>query len=416
MLNDPKVSILIPSFNHAQFLPAAIESVLAQTYRNIELIIVDDGSSDNSFEIARNYAAQHPAIVRVFTHANRANLGISATVNEGFRQSTGEYFSGLPSDDMLMPDKVEQQVKYLQAHSDVGWVYAKVQLVDDEGNSLPHTFGHDVTSDGRAVERLIIDNAVPGMSVLARRECFERVGDHTPDLLYSDWEFWIRMASQFKPAFLDRTVVRFRVHDYNTSVGTTRDQDLNRGLEVMASLRRNREAFAGELTTARCQALIETQRYRYLFCLGRLEESTQSLHQIFEIYPQLQEQPELFESWLRAAPLANAMPEYFEWTLKQLPGDLRSARQMAKRLTGLAHAAQALHFHRTGDLSQARRFAVKAILGDLSRLSDRPLISAFVETVVGSTLMGRARHFKHGRAQSSAPAPTNELAGKQNGV
>ena len=205
MPNDPKVSILIPSYNHAQFLPAAIESVLAQTYRNLELIIVDDGSSDNSLEVASSYAAKHPSIVRLFTHADRANLGISATVNEGFKQSTGEYFSGLPSDDMLMPDKVEQQVRYLQNHPDVGWVYAKVQLVDDEGNSLPHTFGHDVTNEGSAVERLVVANAVPGMSVLAKRECFERVGSHTPGLLYSDWEFWVRMASLIIMAKCSRT-------------------------------------------------------------------------------------------------------------------------------------------------------------------------------------------------------------------
>jgi glycosyltransferase involved in cell wall biosynthesis len=406
MTNDPKVSILIPSFNHAQFLPAAIESVLNQTYPNVELIIVDDGSSDNSLEIATSYATKHPAAVQVFTHANHANLGISATVNEGFNRSTGEYFSGLPSDDMLMPDKVEKQVRYLQKHPDVDWVYAKVQCVDDEGNSLPETFGHDVTKDARPVERLIVANAVPGMSVLAPRECFARVGEHTPNLLYSDWEFWVRMASQFKPAFINESVVRFRFHGYNTSVGTTLDQELSRGLEVMASLRRNHHVFPGELETPRSQALIESQRYRYLFCLGRLDDSKQSLKTVFEIFPSIQSEPQLFESWLRTAPLASSMPEYYEFTLEQLPQGLESAfaRKMTKRLTGLARAARSLRSHQAGDFQQARRLGIRAVLGDPARLTDRPFLSAFVETLVGAPLMGKARHLKQ------------QLDGKQNGI
>lgn len=418
MPNNPKVSIFIPSFNHAQFLPASIESVLAQTYPNIELIIVDDGSSDDSLAIATSYATRHPSIVRVFTHENHANLGISTTVNEGFKRSTGEFFCGLPSDDMLMPDKVERQVRYLLSHPDVGWVYAKVQCVDAEGDAIAETFGNDITTDPRPVERLIVANAVPGMSVLARRECFAQVGDHSADLLYSDWEFWIRMASQFRPAFMNECVVRMRFHDYNTSVGTTQDQDLNRGLEVMSSLRRNRLVFPGELQTARSQALIETQRYRYLFCLDRLDESIKSLHTVFELFPDLQDEPALFESWLRTAPLATSMPEYYEWTLKQLPLELNPTfiKMMSKRLTGLACSAQALRYHRAGDLQQTRRYAVKAILGDPSRLTDRPLLSALVETLVGSSLMGRARHLKHGQTQGPAPTTTSELAGKQNGV
>ncbi|HXD33292.1 MAG TPA: glycosyltransferase [Pyrinomonadaceae bacterium] len=406
MSNEPKVSVFIPSYNHAQFLPAAIESVLAQTYPNVELVIVDDGSSDNSFEIASSYAAKYPTIVRVFTHPNRANLGISMTVNEGFKKSTGEFFSGLPSDDVLMPDKLEKQVRYLQSHPDVGWIYGKVQCVDDKENPLPETFGHDVSNDPRPVERLIIDNAVPGMSVLARRECFERVGDHTPDLLYSDWEFWIRMASQFKMAFMDRKLVKFRFHGHNTSVGVARDKALTRGLEVLSSLRRNQHVFAGELTAPRTQALIECQRYRYLFFLGRLEESSRSLLSVFEIYPALQDEPEVFEAWLRATSLNAAMPEYYRWTLEQLPTDLKTdfRLKITKRLKGLALSAQALSSYKLGDLQKTRRLAFQSIREDPVRLSDRALMTVLIETLVGSPLMRMARQLKQ------------QMVGKQNGI
>jgi glycosyltransferase involved in cell wall biosynthesis len=396
MPENPKVSILIPSYNHARFLPAAIESVLAQTYPNIELIIVDDGSKDQSLSIAESYAAKHPSIVRVFTHPNHVNRGISATVNEGFNRSTGHYFSGLPSDDMLMPDKVEQQLRYLQTHPDIGWVYALGQCVDQDGNPLAEVFGNDISHEPKPIEKLIVENAVPGMTVLARRECFEQVGAHTENLLYSDWEFWIRMASQFKMGFMDKKVVKFRFHDYNTSVGIQQDEELNRGLEVMTSLRRNQHLFGGELTDPRTQALIESQRYRYLFCLGRLEESSRSLLSVFEIHPAIQDEPELFEDWLRAAPLAASMPEYYQWTLKQLPVDLKPAfrRKISRTLKGLTLAAEALNCHKAGDFQRTRRLAIQSILDDPARLTDRPLMSALVEALVGSPIMGVARHFK----------------------
>src|SRR5437660_12511814 len=101
----PLVSVCMPSFNHAPFLPTAIESVLAQTYPHVELVIVDDGSTDKSLEIARGYASRHPARVKVFTHDGNAHRGASATANLAFQRSGGGYWCGLSSDDAFVRAK-----------------------------------------------------------------------------------------------------------------------------------------------------------------------------------------------------------------------------------------------------------------------------------------------------------------------
>src|SRR2546427_3598573 len=133
MLNQPKVSITIPSYNHARFLPAAIESALAQTYQHLEIIIVDDGSTDGSLQIAEEYGRRHADVIKVITHAGLRNRGISETVNLGFESATGSYWCGLPSDDLFHPRKIAEQVAFLERHPEIGWVYGYAQYIDTNG-------------------------------------------------------------------------------------------------------------------------------------------------------------------------------------------------------------------------------------------------------------------------------------------
>ena len=219
MNEESLVSICIPSYNHAQFLPYCIESVLSQTYPNIEIIIIDDGSKDNSLEIARGYAAKYSNKIRVHTHPNRENRGISNTVNLGFNASKGKYWCGLPSDDALCEDKIEKQVAYLEANPEIGFVYSYGDYIDIRGEKLPGRFGKDITKESDPLQTLLVENLIPGMTVLARRDAMEQVGLHDPDLIYSDWDFWIRFFTLYKGGFIPESLVEYRVHNYNTSLG-----------------------------------------------------------------------------------------------------------------------------------------------------------------------------------------------------
>lgn len=121
----PLVSIITPVYNAAPFLDETITSVLAQSYKEWELLLVDDGSTDASLEIAQRYAQLVPDKVRVFTHPDRANLGKSSTRNLGIRHARGDYLVFLDADDRLLEDKLARQVALLTAHPEAGMVYGR---------------------------------------------------------------------------------------------------------------------------------------------------------------------------------------------------------------------------------------------------------------------------------------------------
>jgi glycosyltransferase involved in cell wall biosynthesis len=127
MSKKPLVSAIIIFLNEENFIQEAIESVFAQTYENWELLIVDDGSTDRSTEIALNYAAQHPAKVRYLEHEGHQNQGMSASRNLGIRQAKGEYIAFLDADDVWLPHKLEQQVEILDSQPEAAMVYGPVQ-------------------------------------------------------------------------------------------------------------------------------------------------------------------------------------------------------------------------------------------------------------------------------------------------
>src|ERR1051325_7035528 len=124
---NPLVSVIIPFLNGGKFIREAIESVFSQTYRNWELILVDDGSTDSSTDIAREYAQLHPGRVRYLEHEGHQNRGQSATRNLGMRSAAGELFAFLDCDDVWLPHKLEQQAAILKLHPEAAMVFGASQ-------------------------------------------------------------------------------------------------------------------------------------------------------------------------------------------------------------------------------------------------------------------------------------------------
>lgn len=271
MSNEPLVSVCIPSYNHARFLPEAIESVLAQTYPNVELIIVDDGSTDDSLSIARQYEAKYPDLIQVHTHPNGANRGISATANLAYGFSKGKYWSGLPSDDILCKDKLEKQVKYLEANPEIGFVYSYGDYIDERSNNLPGRFGRDITGDADPLESIIRGNVIPGMSVLARREAVEKVGLHDENLIYSDWDYWLRFFAHCKGGFIPESLVEYRIHSYNTSVGIPSTLNNSHALEVYLKLQNADDEEIPGITNPAYQNIIK-ERVAFKQAIGALDD------------------------------------------------------------------------------------------------------------------------------------------------
>jgi len=210
-MNDmPLVSVIIPSYNHAQYIETAIESVLAQTYANIELIIVDDGSQDDSHAVIGHYA-QNSNITLIL---NTKNHGQSHAFNKALKVAKGSFIQLLPSDDWYLPEKTALQVAKFQASApDVGVVYAAGQrFFDDTGETrevkMPvHT--------GWVAEKLITEgNFVYPVTPMFRREVFTKVPLHEGFKAEGEAAY-IRFALHFKFEYVDRIVAVMRDHSYN---------------------------------------------------------------------------------------------------------------------------------------------------------------------------------------------------------
>ncbi len=184
MTDRPLISVVIPVYNRDKYLDESISSVFAQTYDHWELILVDDGSTDASYEMELAYAAKHPDKIRCVTHEGRANRGISASRNRGSREARGAYVACLDSDDMWVPTKLEHQVSILNRHPEVGMVVGatkywhpgearldQVLLAGGPRDQLvqPPQLFHDMYPMG--------DGTAPSMNtVLLRKDVIERIG------------------------------------------------------------------------------------------------------------------------------------------------------------------------------------------------------------------------------------------------
>ncbi|WP_083456235.1 glycosyltransferase family 2 protein [Desulfosarcina cetonica] len=139
MPKQPLVSVVIPCYNRADYIAATINSVLTQTYGNIELIVVDDGCTDNSRKIIDTFA-EH---ITILEHPGRVNKGQSAALNLGIQASHGKYIAFLDSDDLFAQDKIEKQVRYIMENHDVGLVYGNGHTIDENGKTLYRFYGED---------------------------------------------------------------------------------------------------------------------------------------------------------------------------------------------------------------------------------------------------------------------------------
>lgn len=210
MTEKPLVSVIIPSYNHAQYIKTAIESVLAQTYPNIELIIVDDGSTDDSHDVIRQYE-NNP---RVSVILNSENRGQSAVFNQALELARGEFVSLLPSDDWYLPEKTERQVaKFLESDPEVGVVYCRGQRFFEDTNEYRDVNLPAFT--GWVADKFISWGAfVYPVTPLFRRSVFK---DSPMDERFkAEGEaVYIRIAINYKFEFVDQYLAVMRDHTYN---------------------------------------------------------------------------------------------------------------------------------------------------------------------------------------------------------
>jgi len=209
-MTAPRVSVIMPAYNRAAYLREAIDSVLAQTWTDFELIVVDDGSTDETPAVVAGVADPRVRDLR------RDRRGVSAAVNCGLRAARGEYVSRLDSDDVWLPEMLQTLVEVLDCRPQVGVAYARGQAMDAGGRPQPHTNGMPQRFPGDGLRSLLYEDFTCNIATLARRSCFDRAGEYDESLpANEDWDMWLRIAEHDRFAFVDRVLARYRWHDGN---------------------------------------------------------------------------------------------------------------------------------------------------------------------------------------------------------
>jgi glycosyltransferase involved in cell wall biosynthesis len=201
-----RVSIILPVYNGARYLRQSIESCLTQTYANIELIVVDDASRDNSIQIVESYTDPRLVLLR-----HETNKKLPAALNTGFQRSSGAYLTWTSHDNYYTPTAIAELVGFLEASPGIDFVYSDEYIVDERD----HTVRLDRTGP---VERLVEASCLGGC-FLYTRAVYDKLGGYRDHLfLAEDYDYWLRALAAFKLAHLPRPLYYYRLHPDSLSV------------------------------------------------------------------------------------------------------------------------------------------------------------------------------------------------------
>ena len=200
--NLPLVSIVVPAYNHAHYLAAAIDSILGQDYPNLELIVLDDGSIDNTREVLESYGNR-------FYWESHQNMGQANTLNKGWGMAKGEILAYLSADDVLLPQATKISVECLLENPDAVLCYCDFQLIDPESRVVRNVIAPEY-SYKEMVAKFI---CAPGPGAFFRKNAFNMAGGWNPDLRrIPDYEYWLRLGLQGDFVRIPKQLAAFRIH------------------------------------------------------------------------------------------------------------------------------------------------------------------------------------------------------------
>ena len=211
----PLVSVIAVCYNHSKFVVECLESIRNQTYHNLELIILDDYSTDDSVSVIKNWIVNNNVKCKLVCHIE--NKGICKTINEAISYGKGKYIALIATDDVWMLDKLEIQVRLMEGLSeDIGVIYSDALQMNEDGNLLPKMFleSHLKFSDipkGDIFPVLLEQNFIPAMTTLIRRSCYDKVGWYDENLCYEDWDMWLRISQSYNFCFSPIISAKYRI-------------------------------------------------------------------------------------------------------------------------------------------------------------------------------------------------------------
>ncbi len=213
MMKSQCVTVVIPCFNHEKYVEDSIRSVMSQTYGNMELVVVNDGSTDNSLAVINALQREYGFIV-----IDQENKGVARAVDAGFRCTSGEFFMSFDSDDVMLPGRIEKQVAYLNAHPEAGCCGANFHYIDSQGNAIP---GATFKTSASYKFKDIFENIkvwLGGPTSLFRRQAILDAGGYDLDNIIQDYSMELGVAyAGYTLDVIEDVVTLYRQHDRNHS-------------------------------------------------------------------------------------------------------------------------------------------------------------------------------------------------------
>jgi glycosyltransferase involved in cell wall biosynthesis len=283
----PKVSVVMAVLNGERFIGEAIQSIVGQTYKNCELVVVDDGSTDRTADRVDAFRSQLE--IRYVRHATPQ--GIAPSMNDGIRHASGELIGFLDHDDAWFPEFLETQTAYLERHPEVAMVHSDFQTTDLAGNVIEDSVARRRDRrrpSGHVFPQLFMDSFIVGNSVLIRRECFTRLGLFDESLRWGDYLMWLRIARHYRVDYVDKVLTKYRQH----STQSTRNMAADPPDQPPAALK--------------------------------------AIDRVLELYPEIRE--ELGERAIRRRTAAFYFDRAYQWYLCEEPANARVCLRRALRL------------------------------------------------------------------------------------
>ncbi|NOZ28730.1 MAG: glycosyltransferase [Chloroflexi bacterium] len=391
----PKVSVIIPTYNHARYLGEAIQSALDQTYQDLEIIVIDDGSTDSTPQVVSTFGDR----VRYVWQENR---GLSAARNTGIRIAEGEIIALLDADDKWAPEYLATMVPALQSDESIGAAYCGWRYVDAHGKELPQIAIKTVPPD-QLYATLAYSNFLNVCGVIVRRACFDHVGLFDESLrACEDWDMWLRILPRYQMVGVPQALVRYRIHGRNMTAD----------LERMATARRAvvQKHFGPEEGDPATWPPIRRRAYGGLYlnmALAHLQQghrlqAQEYLRRAFTVYPQLASkldafyeigcahQPPGFHGVFSHLDLNRSVQDMLGSLQAVFEDDVLPTELQRIRSEAYGHAYLALGLLAYGcrHMGQTRGFLLRAIMAyPPVALRHRQVVSKFLKSLLGRRLL-----------------------------
>lgn len=339
-MNIPTVSVVMAVYNAAPFLTETVQSILHQTYSNFEYVIVDDGSTDNSWNILNTLAARDTRIILL---RNQPNVGVVRSLNRGLDQSKGKLIVRQDADDISHPERITKQLDFLEANPDYGLVAAVPQPIDVNGNALSFA-GWEATENEEIQTKLLDYMCLCGPSITIRRECLQAAGFYFAEGLDAseDYDLCLRIAEVTKLVSLTGSLYLYRQHPESASSKRAQQQMFNKAVALERAIYRR----YGK-NPPQDKMMLVARDYAHAAIIGfvrqDMDTAYQSMKRAIALYPSLLRNDQPLEDLVRAYTpndSADAALEYTQSIFQDLFPQTQPMMRMKSRLLSNLHMSE----------------------------------------------------------------------------